>query len=407
MPPGDFTLKPEERRLYHPEAPVVRVLGLGPHKTPHFSDSLSGDEEIKISKPKLPREHSSTDYGIWTTFAFIVGLSLTQFFFNAGVGVVSKVLPDLDHPVNTGPSQMYSLSGTSTPEERLGSDDIEDAVTIQLTDETLYNLPATAKLPKLSASAYLIGDVQNGKIILESHGTTTYPFASVTKLMTALVAKQVDNLHDTATVTKKVLATYGTEGGLRLGEKIVVGDLVYPMLLESSNDAAEALAEHFGREKFITLMNQKAAAIGMFSTTFDDASGLSYKNKGSVEDLFKLSQHIQLIMPEIFDTTRVRQYQILGHTWSNHNHFLTLSTFAGGKNGYTDEAKRTSVALFKLPLSSKDGKVSQNRTLALIVLHSDNREGDIATLLNYIKRNVFLDSKATATTTTPGIGTNG
>ncbi len=391
MMPKNSTLQPKEKLLYHPEAPLVRILGLGPHKTPHISPTLPDEE--KIPKAKLPRQHGTTDYGVWTTFAFIIGLSLTSFFFNIGSDLVTKVRPSLSSTFHPNAQVLTAVDVATTSEEKLGSDDVEDSISMELSDETVYSLKSTGKYPILSASAYLVGDVENGKIILQSHSTTTYPFASVTKLMTALVAKQVDNLHDIATVSKEAVATYGKEGDLHFGEKIVAGDLIYPMLLESSNDAAEALANHYGRQQFINLMNQKAAAIGMFSTTYFDASGLSYKNFGSAEDLFKLASHIHTIMPEILDATRVKEYDILNHHWTNHNHFLVLSSFAGGKNGFTDEAKHTSVALFTLPLTSKDGKVTELRTLAIIILHSDNREKDVATLLSYIKKNVYLDQK--------------
>lgn len=398
QPQPDSTLKPQERPLYHPEAPVVRVLGLGPHKTPHFSATLE-DEEIKLPKARLPRQYDKTDYGVWTTFAFIVGLSLASFFFNAGEELVAKAIPTIARPFRMHEQVLGVAPGASTTtNEKLGSDDVENEISMELSEESIYSLKSLDAFPKLSASSFLVGDVNNNKIILALNSSTTYPFASVTKLMTALVAKQVVNLHETATISKQTAATYGSEGLLRAGEKIIVGDLLYPMLLESSNDAAEALAAHYGRQQFINLMNQKASAIGMFSTTYADASGLSYKNAGSAQDLFKLTAYIQKVSPEIYDTTRVRQYDILNHHWTNHNHFLVLSSFAGGKNGFTDEAKRTSVALFTLPLTSKDGKLTEMRTLALIILHSENREGDVAKLLNYIKKNVFLDTK-TATST--------
>ena len=398
MPAQDLTLKPFERKLFHPEAPIVRVLGLGPHKTPHFSDALTEDEPLPASKPKLPREYDKTDYGVWTAFTFIIGLSLASFFFSAGENILSKVLPGgirIEFPQK---ESVVALNTASSTNEKLGSDDIENEISVRLSDEMIYSLKVPSTFPKLSAKAFIVGDLDNGKIILAQKATTTYPFASVTKLMTALVAKQVNNLHDIAVISKATIATYGGEGGLKAGEKIIAGDLIYPMLLESSNDAAEALAAHYGRDEFISLMNQKASAIGMFNTTYADASGLSPKNAGSAEDLFKLAKHIHLVMPEIFDATRVKEYNILNHRWSNHNHFLELSSFAGGKNGFTDEAHRTSVALFTLPLTSSDGKVTQKRTVALIVLRSDNREKDVATLLSYIKRNVFLDTKTASST---------
>ena len=131
---------------------------------------------------------------------------------------------------------------------------------------------------KVSADAYLVGDLNTGEVILSKNSNKEYPIASISKLMTALVATEIPNANETASVSKTALATYGTNGNFRTGEKIKTGELLYPLLLESSNDAAEILAEHFGRENFIKKMNQEAQRLSMSKTTYEDPSGLFTNN---------------------------------------------------------------------------------------------------------------------------------
>src|SRR3989344_891829 len=129
--------------------------------------------------------------------------------------------------------------------------------------------------PKVGALAYLVGDLNTGEVILAKNQEEKLPIASVSKLMTALVAKEIGSVDETAQVSKQALATEGVNGGFRAGEKIKIPDLIYPLLLESSNDAAEVIAEHFGREIFIKKMNQRAENLKMSQTSYEDPSGLS------------------------------------------------------------------------------------------------------------------------------------
>ena len=85
--------------------------------------------------------------------------------------------------------------------------------------------------PKVSAKAFIVGDLKTGEIILAKNEESKFPIASTSKLMTALVTKELSTPTDVVKVSSRALATYGTNGGLRLGEKIKTLDLVYPMLL--------------------------------------------------------------------------------------------------------------------------------------------------------------------------------
>jgi D-alanyl-D-alanine carboxypeptidase len=254
---------------------------------------------------------------------------------------------------------------------------------------SFYELLNPSSKLSLTAEAYLVADIDSGDIIIEKSRNRVMPMASVTKLFTALTSLDVINQYGTATISGTAVGTYGTAGELSAGERIVTGDLLYPLLLESSNDAAEALAEHYGRSLFITRMNDRAAAIGLRATAFEDASGLSENNVSTAEDLFKIARYIYRYKRFIFEVTKKKTYSAAGHTWTNGNKFLDMEGYLGGKNGFTDEAGRTGVALFELPLAE-----FEKRKIAVIVLASSDREGDVRRIVEFLKKNVAYQPTA-------------
>ncbi|MEI6280712.1 MAG: CapA family protein [bacterium] len=251
----------------------------------------------------------------------------------------------------------------------------------------------TNGLPKISAKAFLVGDLNTGEIIFSYNQEQKYPIASTSKLMTALVAREISKGSDVATVSKKALATLGTNGELKLGEKIKITDLIYPLLLESSNDAAEVLAEYFGRATFISKMNQEAEKLLMLNTKYEDPSGLSSHNQSTVSDLFKLAGYIFTQKYDLFKITTKVSYSNKKHSWSNISQFLDRGEFLGGKSGYTDLAKETVVSIFNLPLGQ-----TGSRPVAITLLQSNDRHKDVETILQYLKKNIYYGGAADATT---------
>jgi hypothetical protein len=253
-------------------------------------------------------------------------------------------------------------------------------------DESLvdkYELVSKAVLPVLNSKAYLLADLDTGEIILEKNSETVHPIASVTKLMTSVVVTEKLNMQDIAIVSKDATNAYGTQGGLFLGEKIRLADLVFPLLMESSNDAAEVFADHFGHQAFMDEMNRKAVELGMVDTYYNDPSGLDPKNTSSPKDLLRLVRYIWDNDPTIFDTTRVKQFSIKGHTWLNRNPQLPLSGYIGGKNGYIYQSRQTSASIFEIP-TAKGGM----RKVVIIILKSETKDADVVKLINFMKKYV-------------------
>ncbi|MFM7088633.1 MAG: CapA family protein [Candidatus Paceibacterota bacterium] len=255
-----------------------------------------------------------------------------------------------------------------------------------------YSIGET-KEPRILAESYIVGDLATGEIIMAKNADKKFPIASVSKLMTAHVANELYEEGEITKVSKKALATYGQNGNFRVGEKIKVSELIHPLLLESSNDAAEILAEHWGRDTFMNKMNLEAARIKMVDTFYDDPSGLSEKNISTVSDVFKLAGYVKQNSPELFELTTKRTYKNKAHAWFSNNQFLSMPGYAGGKSGFTNPAKQTVISTFNLAL----GKDKENkRPIAIVLLRSADRQKDVQNIVRYLNKNVYYGGLADA-----------
>ncbi len=253
-------------------------------------------------------------------------------------------------------------------------EDAENDITF--TGENLTE--ATDTSGAITALAYSVQSIDRNNVLVEKNANQLLPIASVTKLITAVIAKQLFSDNDFVTITPSVLNIEGATGKFKLGEKYLMKEILYPLLLVSSNDAAEALAQTYdaahGRGTFVKAMNDWAGQIGAYRTYFRDASGLSAQNVSTAHDLSLIAKWIKEHEPSIFDITLTKAKTIRSHTWVNPTHFLSLSSYTGGKNGFTTEANDTNVSLFTLG--------SPQRLYSVVVLGSRTRDKDTLSVLN-------------------------
>jgi D-alanyl-D-alanine carboxypeptidase len=245
-------------------------------------------------------------------------------------------------------------------------------------EDKVEELLLTAVNPKISAIAYSVSSLDKGNTLVAKDDERLLPIASVTKLVTAVVAKKVFDENDTIEITSKELSTEGNSGKLRLGEKYKVKEILYPLLMVSSNDAAEAIAQTYDslhtKGAFVREMNNWTNSIGAYRTYFKDPSGLSPSNVSTAYDITIIAKWIKENQPDIFDITLTKTKTIRTHTWVNPTHFLNLSSYDGGKNGYTTEANLTSVSLFSFG--------SPKRYYSVVLLGSKQRDADTLAVLN-------------------------
>ncbi len=360
-------IDPKNPFAYKQPKVYVTPTTLGPHRQRVF--------ELLKEPPTF--KHTTF---VWVLMAFFSGFIL----FGSVAQVSEKSLLALKEVFSTKQVVVYQVA-TTTEEKLLGSDDV-----VSSTEEDVDYLTLNKKLalPQTRGLSFLVGDVATGNIILEKNGDMVLPIASISKLLTAVVAKEEIDLHKVITVSRSSINTYGTSGGLFAGEKIALTDLFYPLLIESSNDAAEVVASGLGRDTFMKRINEKASDILMVDTSFTDPSGLSHKNVSTARDLFRLAQFIDASYPELWDITRVKEYAIRTHKWQNGNNQLRRASFVGGKNGFTDEALKTSVSLYDVALTVPGEKEKQKRRIAIVVLKSSDRDGDLDRLLRYVEQNI-------------------
>ncbi len=206
----------------------------------------------------------------------------------------------------------------------------------------------------VSARNAILMELDSGRILFEKEGHKRERIASITKIMTAILAIESGRLKDKVKVSSRAAGTEGSSLYLQEGEKILLEDLVYGLMLRSGNDAAVAIAEHVGGslDGFVFLMNQKAEEIGMKDTHFANPHGLDDKENhySTAYDMALLTRYA--MGNETYRTvsgTKVHKAphpsQPWDREWHNKNRLLTeLYKYAtGGKTGYTKRAKRTLV----------------------------------------------------------------
>jgi hypothetical protein len=239
------------------------------------------------------------------------------------------------------------------------------------------------QVPDLVTKEYFIADISNGTILAASDLDKRVPIASLTKLMTAVVASEKINLDGRIWVASPNFVQSMIP---RLSNRASVSiySLMQVLLLESSNEAAEVLAGEIGRAEFIQEMNAKAIQLGMLDTTFADPSGLDDGNISTLADLYTLTKYIQENKRFIFEITanEIVPNAYIGDEFAelvNFNEIEDMDTFVGGKVGETIAAGKTSISLHRV--SFKD----QDRILAVILLGAENRTTEIQTLIQYVK----------------------
>ncbi len=178
----------------------------------------------------------------------------------------------------------------------------------------------------------------DGKTLYEARGEQSWPLASLTKMMTAVVA--LENLPANETRDS----------------------LIRRMMVISDNTAADTLADMLGADAWVALMNTTAARLNMRHTGFSDPSGLSYLNQSTVGDIYRLASYAFGKHQELFTWSLAPSVDIEGKKYPNINEFAGRAGYLGGKTGFTDEANANLLSvwqtargpLFVIVLGTKD-----------------------------------------------------
>ncbi len=203
----------------------------------------------------------------------------------------------------------------------------------------------------LTISSALVKTSLGNRVLYALNSGQHWPLASLTKLMNATVA--LENIPQSETRDS----------------------LIRRMMVISDNSAADTLAETLGTEQYVALMNAKAQTLNMRQTGFSDASGLSYLNQSTVEDIDKLVTYILIRHPVILTWSKAKTVRVGNTDRANINEFAGRADFVGGKTGFTDEANGNLVTVF----SSDSGPIT------VITLGSPTRED------RFIETNILFE----------------
>lgn len=206
----------------------------------------------------------------------------------------------------------------------------------------------------VSAKSAILIEMDSGRILYAKDAYTKRKIASITKIMTAIIAIESGKLKEEIKIREKHTNIEGSSIYLEKGEKITIEDLVYGLMLRSGNDAAVAIADHIGGsvEGFVYLMNEKAQELGMDDTHFANPHGLddSDDHYSTAYDMAILTQYAMKnkTFQKIFGTKYYKSHSNSDEKvryWKN-KHKLVTSLYkhaTGGKTGYTKKARRTLV----------------------------------------------------------------
>ena len=201
------------------------------------------------------------------------------------------------------------------------------------------------KQSDIQAKGAVLIDFETGRVLWEKNSEQPLAMASTTKIMTAITAIEMGNLDDTVTVSQKAASAPPTKMKLVKGEKIKLRDLLYALMLQSSNDAAVAIAEHIGGtvEDFCKEMTEKAKSIGAKDTIFITPNGLdSGEHHSTAKDMAKIARYAlnNETFKEIISTRNItfksdkKSYSVI-----NKNRLLSEFNGATGvKTGFTGKA---------------------------------------------------------------------
>ena len=248
----------------------------------------------------------------------------------------------------------------------------------------LFIIPLNIKA--ISASSYAVMDMDNERVLLSSNKDSKRLIASISKVMTCIIALENGNLNETVTVDENILKVYGSSIYLEIGEKIKLKDLIYGMMMRSGNDAAMMIAINIAgsMDDFSRMMNEYAKKIGMDNTYFYNSHGLEEKdgmgNISTAYDMCLLTTYAMKnkTFQKVFGT---KEYLCKSNRktyhWYNKNKLLKEEYITGGKTGYTLKAHRTLITTATI----------NKMNIVIVTLNDSNDWQDHLNLYKTIKRN--------------------
>lgn len=233
-----------------------------------------------------------------------------------------------------------------------------------------------------SATSAILMDIKSNRILYSKNIHNVRSVASISKIMTAIVAIENSDVKSKVIVGDEVLKAYGSGVYIKTGEVLTLEDLLYGLMLRSGNDAALAIAKYVGGsiENFVTMMNNTAKKIGMEDSLFRNPHGLDEEDGGNLSSAYDMAILTAYAMKnetyrKIVSTKKYTlKTNMNTYSWTNKNKLLKNYKYTtGGKTGFTEIARRTLVTT-----ASKDGL-----DLVSVTLNDGNDFADHMNLFDY------------------------
>lgn len=235
----------------------------------------------------------------------------------------------------------------------------------------------------LSAKAAISYDTSTNSLLYAKEIDKKLPMASLTKIMTAIIALENIDLNSEVTVSDKAASIGEGTMGLSKGESLTIEELLYGLLLQSGNDAGETIAESspFGRDGFMHLMNKKAEEMGLSNTRFTNPTGLQGDGAqySTVKELVALTRYamqnekfreiVSTYEKVIPQSHKHKEFRLFNET----NLLTTYPGVKGVKTGFTDEAGMCLVTYLSY----------EGHEIIAVLLNSQNRRLEMKELLDF------------------------
>jgi serine-type D-Ala-D-Ala carboxypeptidase (penicillin-binding protein 5/6) len=226
----------------------------------------------------------------------------------------------------------------------------------------------------LTTHVWGIFNPKSGDIVIGEGTKDVHPIASVAKLFTAYVVMESTRKNEPFTITYADVATEGRSGSLFASTKTTPYELLFPLLLESSNDAAVAIRRDLD-DVYTEILTNTSKSLTLTQTHIADPSGLDPETVSSVTELARFFSDIKRHHQHILDITQLAVYVTDTEDYVNNNPGRVFKNFTGGKHGYTDQADHTFIGSFEI----------ENSEIGIVLLDSKDLAHDIEVLTTYVE----------------------
>lgn len=280
----------------------------------------------------------------------------------------------------TAPTVSYRSQPTqttyNTPTYTAPAAPVTPATTMNTVNANNYNVPVFDQLAIITnSSAAAVLDLQSGDLIYSKNIDATRSIASVTKVMTAMVILDagLDMREDITIIPSDLVGAKKASTNLRAGDRLSRSEFTLMMLMKSENPAAKALARTYpgGYNAFIRAMNDKAASLGMYQTSFSDSSGLDPRNVASANDLVKMMKAV----------SEEGRYQLIRNFSTAPSYDFYITNFNSGNRTYKANNTSRLVRSGGHPIGvSKTGFIREAGYCVVMETHVNNKPAVIVLL---------------------------